>query len=297
MSQRTKAFTLLELLVVIAVIAILAALLLPALNRAKYAADSAGCKSNLRQIMVGMTMYVQEIHEYPWLGSNEPIGPVHTLITRLVPFTTPGPERNYTVGSTGWAYVGPRKSIWACPGYNRICGALDPWGLWGASYAYNTSGSNPNVGFDPGRGLGGYGIETAPGPGHHLNVPNREAQVMCPSEMVAVGDAPLEPDYDAHLAPMVKGFPMLGAPIDVVMPYFWNEVMRGLPAGDYAVRAVGRRHNARWNTGFCDAHVESLRAANLFDVTKAPIAQRWNNDHHPHLDDLYQPPWFPPPPP
>jgi len=62
-------FSLIELLVVIAIIALLAAMLLPALTRAKESGRAAVCKSNMHQITLGMLIYVDDSEDcFPWAG-------------------------------------------------------------------------------------------------------------------------------------------------------------------------------------------------------------------------------------
>jgi prepilin-type N-terminal cleavage/methylation domain-containing protein/prepilin-type processing-associated H-X9-DG protein len=84
--MRRTGFTLIELLVVIAIIAILAAILFPVFSRAREKARQSTCTSNLKQLMTGILMYVQDYDgSYPM--SAFPAGPyVATLNSQLIPY-------------------------------------------------------------------------------------------------------------------------------------------------------------------------------------------------------------------
>lgn len=88
-SLRARAFTLVELLVVMAVIAILAALLFPVLSAAKAKTQRAACMNNLRQINFALRMYADDDHGGALPNTRHVSSAYKELIKHYVGLTSP----------------------------------------------------------------------------------------------------------------------------------------------------------------------------------------------------------------
>ena len=111
--RKKHCFTLIELLVVIAIIAILAALLLPALNKARARGRDVSCSGNLRQIALALQSYTNDNHGFV-MAYTENFWNYRKWQTALMPYLYSGVKLSTSNGDT-YVVDGIPRPIFRCP--------------------------------------------------------------------------------------------------------------------------------------------------------------------------------------
>ena len=281
--QSRRAFTLVELLVVLVVIGILASLLLPALAKAKYMAQMSVCRNNLRQISVALHVYRTDHSAFPLYGVEDLNSEPPMWWKKLA---LPAPQfTQSTLGPT--PFMMPRiGGVFACP-LNRGQSVTMEYGVGSGqpigstaeirlpsmiSYGYNAYGvgsqSRPF-------GVGGRLSDPARQFGSHL--PTSEASVRAPTDLIVVGDE-FSRSRNAAQDGLVRG--SWGSPI--ISPIAHEYRISKTPPKK---QEPFLKHRGRANRAFADGHLELEDMRKTFAATDAQL-RRWNIDNEPHRDLL-----------
>jgi prepilin-type N-terminal cleavage/methylation domain-containing protein len=170
-----RAFTLIELLVVIAIIAILAAMLLPALSRAKEKANRISCLNNLRQVAIFMQFYTDESRDVFPDHRNQNLGTDNAALSLT----------NWW-GTTIIGYAQNQSNLFRCPSIKGR--RLDNGLAWDWNFDCHKVGYGYNSWF---LGIGPYGAQTFVVGGIRFDSkPHfKRGSVISPAECLLIGDS------------------------------------------------------------------------------------------------------------
>jgi prepilin-type N-terminal cleavage/methylation domain-containing protein/prepilin-type processing-associated H-X9-DG protein len=277
---RSGAFTLIELLVVIAIIAILASLLTAGLSNAKVAANFVVCKSNLRQIGIGLRLYIDDWGSYPRGSLGQPDDTVKKSWQASL--------REYSNEPVHWRYdfgilVFKKTGVFRCPGVgrtNRYDGfASFNWSyekdFFTEHYGYNEYGSQ---GYASTAGLAGDLPYVGP-KDNRFTRPVSESSVKVPSEMMALGDG-----FETSHEFKAKGI-TYDAYVGRSTHLHRDGGGVGIPYPKEEMKRSRQRHRDRANVIFCDGHIEGSKLQTLFFDKSDRVLRRWNRDNLPHSRD------------
>ena len=247
-------FTLIELLVVIAIIAILASILMPVFASAREKARQTDCLSNVRQIGLAVSMYVQDYERYPLHSSPASASPRTRWPDYLLPYT-----RN--------------EAVFTC--------RSAPTALFGKQWAHA-----------PSRRYGGYGFNYQYLGNARLPWAAVDAEITSPSTTVALADTNGVRRDDGSVAggeyavdPPLPSSRGSGRPSG----YYGNASDCGSWApeiGRYGCRAApAERHSGMCNVGFADGHAKAFRLNALDDMDRNGELDNgyWNGQGAPGL--------------
>src|SRR5882724_4934622 len=124
--NETRGFTLIELLVVVAIIALLAAMLLPALSKAKLKAQGIECMTRHRNLSLAWRLYAEDNHDRLVYASDDDRSAQSKALTQPSTWVlgqmsfNPADQWNwdynyYIAKSPLWSYCGKNPTIWRCP--------------------------------------------------------------------------------------------------------------------------------------------------------------------------------------
>jgi prepilin-type N-terminal cleavage/methylation domain-containing protein/prepilin-type processing-associated H-X9-DG protein len=266
--HKKKGFTLVELLVVIAIIAILAAMLLPALAKARQAAWASNCRANLKQLGVSLFMYTNANSEWfpPGRGGTWNINLTNCYHQALAQYMEIGrfiPSDNSVPAGIDDKYGCFGQGQYRIMGYGPLNCPVDqgrawPWASYGQNpYTNYFDAVNTSVPNDP---YGSFDL-----PAGVTRTIRKLAQVINPANAIAMGDS-----YDGFGGGSMMPQEMTDKPasgIDFLV--YFTDTTRGFlgsdpktfasQQSDMVVERVDWRHPGNTaNFVYFDGHVASL---------------------------------------